>query len=141
VEAPWQIRGNIVVMASAAASLFATVPRKNLLGLFLPGSDKVDVQGTRDFLGFTKEEVAAATNVPAASVRFDQRMPSEMRQRMIEIAAICELVAEYFGSAEKAALWFKIENPLLGNMSPRDMIRLGRFKKLHRFVFEALGGF
>jgi hypothetical protein len=127
-------------MSAHADALFRTVPRKNVLGLFRPGSGDVDVQLTRDFLGFTKEEVASATNVAEGSVRFDERMPSEMRERMIEIATICELVAEYFGSAEKAALWFKIDNPLLGNWSPRDMVRLGKFKKLHRFVVEALTG-
>ena len=120
-------------------ALFKTIPRKSLLGLLQPNGT-VDVLATRDFLGFSKEEVASATNVPGGSVRFDERMPAEVRDRMLEIAIICELVAEHFGGAEKAALWFKVDNPLLGNMSPRDMIRLGRFKKLHRFVLEALTG-
>jgi hypothetical protein len=26
----------------------------------------------------------------------------------------------------------------LGNITPRDMIRIGRFKKLHRFILNAL---
>jgi hypothetical protein len=121
-------------------SIFQTVPKKNLLGLLGPGVDDVDVLGTKDFLGFTKEDIASATNVPGSSVRFDDRMPSEVRDRMIEIATICELVAEHFGDRAKAALWFKVANPLLGNLSPRDMIRLGRFRKLHRFVVEALTG-
>jgi hypothetical protein len=124
---------------NAAASLFQTVPKKNLLGLLQPKGN-VDVQRTKNFLEFTKDDIASATNVPGTSVRFDHRMPSEVRDRMVEIATICELVAEHFGSAEKAALWFKIGNPLLGNLSPRDMLRMGRFKKLHRFIVEALTG-
>jgi hypothetical protein len=122
-----------------SAALFQTVPKKNLLGL-LQAKGGVDVQGTRDFLEFTAKDIASATKVPGSSVRFDDRMPSEVRDRMVEIATICELVAEHFGSREKAALWFKISNPLLGNMSPRDMLRMGRFKKLHRFIVEALTG-
>src|SRR5688572_15344534 len=117
---------------NAASSLFRTVPKSNLLGLFEPAGT-VDVQRTKDFLDFTKEDIASATNVPGSSVRFDHRMPAEVRDRMIEIAIVCELVAEHFGNAEKAALWFKVKNPLLGNFSPRDMLRMGRFKKLHRF--------
>jgi hypothetical protein len=35
-------------------------------------------------------------------------------------------------------LWFKTKNPLLGSISPRDMIRYGRYEKLRRFVMEAL---
>lgn len=126
-------------MTGLASPLFGTVPKKNLLGLLLP-EGQVDVQGTKDFLQFTKDDIASAANVPGSSVRFDDRMPAEVRDRMIEIATICELVAEHFGSREKAALWFKINNPLLGNLSPRDMLRMGRFKKLHRFVVEALTG-
>jgi len=123
----------------AAASLFSTVPTKNLLGLLQP-EGSVDVQRTKAFLNFTKDDIASATNVPGSSVRFDHRMSSDVRDRMIEIATICELVAEHFGNAEKAALWFKISNPLLGDLSPRDILRMGRFKKLHRFVLEALMG-
>ena len=56
-----------------------------------------------------------------------------------EIANICGLVAQFFeGNAEKTALWFKTRNPLLGDISPRDMIRFGRYEKLRRFVMEAL---
>jgi hypothetical protein len=124
---------------AGAGSLFQTVPKGNLLGLLQSGGG-VDVQRTKKFLEFTKDDIASATNVPGSSVRFDQRMPSEVRDRMIEIATICELVAEHFGSAEKASLWFKLSNPLLGNLSPREMLRMGRFKKLHRFIVEALTG-
>jgi uncharacterized protein (DUF2384 family) len=128
-----------MVAMPATQALFQTVPKKNILGLFEPAGT-VSVQRTKEFLKFTKEDIASATNVPGSSVRFDHRMPSEVRDRMVEIATICELVAEHFGSGEKAALWFKISNPLLGSRSPRDMLRMGRFKKLHRFIVEALMG-
>jgi hypothetical protein len=35
-------------------------------------------------------------------------------------------------------LWFQTKNPLLGNISPRDMIRYGRYEKLRRFIMNAL---
>jgi hypothetical protein len=128
-----------MAMPGHTEAIFQTVPKDNLLGLLLSGG-RVDVQGTKDFLEFTKDDIASATSVPGSSVRFDHRMPTEVRDRMIEIATICELVAEHLGSREKAALWFKISNPLLGNISPRDMLRMGRFKKLQRFIVEALSG-
>jgi len=47
-------------------------------------------------------------------------------------------VAEYFSSDPiKTALWFKTPNPMLGDITPRDMIRLGRSGKLIRFIMEA----
>jgi len=67
----------------------------------------------------------------SASVRFDQKIPKEVLDRLKEIANICGLVAQFFGGdIAKTALWFKTVNPLLGNISPRDMIRYGRYEKL-----------
>jgi len=34
--------------------------------------------------------------------------------------------------------WFKARNPLLGDVSPRDMIRLGRYEKLRKFIISAM---
>lgn len=48
-------------------------------------------------------------------------------------------VVEFFdGDTSRAALWFWLPNPLLGDISPRDMIRYGRYAKLQEFVTDAL---
>lgn len=48
------------------------------------------------------------------------------------------MVAEYSeGDTEKTSLWFRTPNPMLGNISPRDMIRIGRTTRLRKFVTEA----
>jgi hypothetical protein len=77
--------------------------------------------------------------VAPSSVRFDRKIPKEVLARLTEIATVCELVAQYFdGDVSKTALWFSTANPLLGNVSPRDMIRFGRYEKLRGFIMEAL---
>lgn len=91
-----------------------------------------------DFLNYKKQDVAAATGIPLASIRYDIKMPDELRERLVEWATALNLVASYFNDVEKTVLWFQVSNPLLGNMSPRDMIRLGRFKKLLKFIQTAL---
>ena len=56
-----------------------------------------------------------------------------------ELEQLCEQVVEFFeGDVAKTALWFRLPNPLLGDVSPRDMIRCGRYAKLQEFVVEAL---
>jgi hypothetical protein len=56
-----------------------------------------------------------------------------------ELEQLCEQVVGFFeGDVNRAALWFRLPNPLLGDVSPRDMIRYGRYAKLQRFVVEAL---
>lgn len=34
-------------------------------------------------------------------------------------------------------MWFELPNPMLGNISPRNMIRAGRYKRLVNFVLDA----
>jgi hypothetical protein len=60
------------------------------------------------------------------------------QQRLREIANIANLVAEFFnGDVQKVGLWFEVANPSLGNVSPRNMIRIGRHKRLLNFVLRA----
>ena len=45
------------------------------------------------------------------------------------------LVLDFFkGDQKKTVLWFKTQNPLLGNISPNEMIARGREKKLLKFI-------
>lgn len=119
-----------------AASLFGSVPQKDYFHIFDKGEP--DAKKVIDFLKYKKEDVSRAANVPVSSVRYDEKMPSELRERLVEWATAINLVGSYFKDENKTILWFQIPNPQLGGMSPRDMIRVGRFKKLLRFVQTAL---
>ena len=44
----------------------------------------------------------------------------------------------FFKSFKKASLWFEIENPLLGGVSPTHMIDMGREDKLYKIITQAL---
>jgi hypothetical protein len=92
-----------------------------------------------DFLDLKKPDVAKVAGVAPSSVRFDQKIPREVFERLEEIANVCTLVAQFFGGdVAKTALWFRTRNPLLGDITPRDMIRFGRYEKLQQFVLDAL---
>lgn len=41
----------------------------------------------------------------------------------------------YFDNEDKSILWMEIENPLLGNVSPITMLKMGRFDKLMDFIY------
>jgi uncharacterized protein (DUF2384 family) len=47
-------------------------------------------------------------------------------------------IESFFESREKAATWFNTPNPVLGNVRPIEMIRIGRADKLLRFIEGAL---
>lgn len=90
-------------------------------------------------LGLKKQDVSRLASVSVKSVRYDDAMPEQMRERLEEIAQTVNLVAQMFdGNAEKAVAWFKARNPMLGDVSPREMIRLGRYERLRKFIVNAL---
>jgi len=124
-------------MRAAQSTLFRTVPEKDYMDFFgnngEPNGNKVI-----DFLKYQKSDVSAATNIAPSSIRYDQKIPAELEERLREWAVAINLVAGFFKDEQKTFLWFSMPNPLLGGMSPRDMIRVGRFKKLLNFIQTAL---
>lgn len=121
-------------------SLFRNVPDRDYLSLFPSGSlsGQPDYARIVQLLDLKKRDVARAAHLPVHSVRYDARVPSELADRMREWAVALNLVAQFFGDPTKAILWFKTPNPMLGDVAPRDMIRVGRFKKLYKFILTAL---
>jgi hypothetical protein len=125
------------VKMKAENSLFDTIASQDHLGFW--ANETLKAREVADFLGFDKKDVAKVAGVAPASVRYDEKIPKEVIDRFLEIANICSLVAQFFeGDAVKTALWFKTRNPLLGDISPRDMIRFGRYARLQKFVQDAL---
>ncbi|MDQ2641543.1 MAG: hypothetical protein M3Y79_13315 [Pseudomonadota bacterium] len=119
------------------ANLFNTVPAHDHLGFW--ANQVLDAQKVATFLDLDKREVARIADVSPSSVRWDHKIPREVLDLMTQIAIICALVAQFFqGDVGKTSLWFRTKNPLLGNLSPRDMVRYGRHEKLRRIVMDAL---
>ena len=118
-------------------ALFENVPKQDYFSLFPPNG--TDYQKVVQLLDFKKKDVARASNLAIHSVRYDPpKMPKELADRIQEWALALNLVAQFFKDQQKTVLWFKTPNPLLGDITPRDMIRIGRFKKLQKFILNAL---
>lgn len=64
----------------------------------------------------------------------------EAKQYWQELEIVTDLVKGYFnGDIKKICQWLDTENPSLGNLTPRAMLRLGRHDKLISFIQGALG--
>lgn len=125
------------MLPSHQPALFRTVSQ-DYFGLFNQDAF-VDAAKVVELLKYKKEDVSVATSVPLSSIRYEERkMPVELKERLTEWATALNLVANFFHDRNKTIIWFFISNPLLGGMSPRDMIRVGRFKKLFNFIQTAL---
>ncbi len=120
--------------------LFANIPQSDFLGFSKNG--EIRSKKVIEFLELNKNDVSVATGVPVSSIRYDKdRISKELKERIQEIANICQLVAQFFkGDAHKTAQWFWLPNPACGEISPRDLIRFGRYKKLLKMVHRSLQG-
>jgi hypothetical protein len=119
-----------------AKNIFGTVPKQDYLNLW--SDDKVDYAKIVKLVDLNKPDICQMTDVIVGRVRYDRQIPKAVRTRLEEIGNILNLVGQYFeGDAYKTALWFATKNPGLGNISPRDMIRLNRHDNLRNFVLAA----
>jgi uncharacterized protein (DUF2384 family) len=116
--------------------LFNTVARRDSLKFWR--GNMLNYQKVRDFIGLDTRDVSRVAGVAKSSVRYDEEAPREVREHLANVANICNLVSQFFNDDVKTKLWFQIPNPMLGNISPRDMIRIGRYNKLLCFVTQAM---
>ena len=123
-------------MSHFTSPLFNSIPPEDRFHFFNKGEP--DGKKVVNFINFKKEDVSVAAGVPLNNVRYDNKMSEELRERLVEWATAINLVGCYFNDPDKTMLWFQVPNPLLGGMSPRDMIRVGRFKKLLKFIQTAI---
>lgn len=94
-----------------------------------------------EWLELSSTEVSRLVDFPSGAACYDDAIPAPMRDRLIEVAATCNLVADIFvGDLEKARKWFRAPNSMLGDVAPRDMIRLGRFDRLRKFILSSSCG-
>jgi hypothetical protein len=90
-------------------------------------------------LGLKREDVSLLALVSVKSVSLDDAIPEQVKVRLEEISNTINLVAQAFGgNPEKTTAWFRVSTPLLGDVSPRDMIRLGRYERLRKFFINAM---
>lgn len=98
-----------------------------------------DAKKVPELLNLKREDISRITSVSVKSVRYDHAIPDQMKERLEEIANTINMVAKVFnGDVEKTSAWFRVRNPLLGDVSPRDMIRLGRYERLRKFIINAM---
>jgi Protein of unknown function (DUF2384) len=117
-------------------TLFKTVSKRD--GLNFWQGNALNYQKVRAFTEFDVRDIARMTGAAQSSVRFDSKAPKEVREHLENIANVCNLVFQFFQDDVKTKLWLQTPNPMLGNVSPRDMLRFGRYAKLLRFITQAM---
>lgn len=123
-------------MSLVVTNIFNTVPKKDYLGFHLKNT--FDYKEIARFADLSKPDLSSMTEVKVERIRFDRQIPKAVRKRLEEIGNILNLVAAYFGGDKiKTTLWYSTKNPGLGNISPKEMIRLNRHNNLRNFILAA----
>jgi len=129
--------GSTTRREAQGSRLTAHIAQHDLLGL-LPRDARPEYKKIAELIRLNKSDLSQISGVAKSSVRFDAEIPVPVAERLRELANIANLVAEFFqGDAVKVGLWFELDNPMLGNVSPRTMIRSGRYARLLNYVLEA----
>jgi uncharacterized protein (DUF2384 family) len=58
-------------------------------------------------------------------------------QAEVDYGHCLTLLSSFFPDEAKAITWMAVKNPMLGDYSPQDMIRLGRTAQLVKFIRAA----
>src|SRR5258708_2060936 len=112
MEVSWKDCGRVSQLMQTHHELFSNIPSDEFHLFNNGGAPKAErIVG---LLKYRKQDVAKATNVPLGSVRYDNKMPEELRQRVTEWAIALNLVASFFKDQQRTLLWFQASNPLLG---------------------------
>ncbi len=61
--------------------------------------------------------------------------PNEISETLVECIV---LVNGFFRDPAKTALWFKLANPMMGDLTPERFIKLGQGKRLLQIIKTAL---
>lgn len=119
-----------------SAPLFATAS-DDLLNF--GRGEQFDPKKVVDWMKFDRKAVSIMSSVSPHSVRYDEDIPRAVKERLEDVANLANMVAGIFdGDVDKTLLWFKTANPMLGNISPRDMVRMGRDDRLRKFIVGAI---
>lgn len=120
-------------------TIFSNIPQGDLFGIKTAGS--FDYQEAARFLGMNKREVAKAAGVAESSVRYDERMPTGLKDFFMELISVLSVVSSQLEQdKEKTLLWFNMPNPMLGGVSPLQLILIGKHKKLMKFIQRSMSG-
>lgn len=110
--------------------IFQTISKRDIPA-FKKQDGTLDVKRMLEVVGLKRKDIAGLFSVGVDSIRFDEKIPQEQVNFYFQLLSLCEHVADFFdGDIHKLETWFLIDNPELGFISPRNLIRKGRLAKL-----------
>lgn len=123
----------------AQPHIFNTVPKRDVFGLYDKG--KYKYREIAEILDLKRRDISQAVRVATDSVRFEEdRIPDKMREFLINMVWLLNTTYKHLKDKHKVTQWLDSPNPVCGGVSPKDMIRMGQYKKLVKIVVSYTEG-
>ena len=119
--------------------IFNTVPKHDVFGFYNKG--KIQYKEVANTLNFNRKEISKAARIAVNSVRYEEnKIPSRMEEFLKAMVWLLCVTYEHLKDENKVIQWIESPNPICGGLSPKDMIRIGQYKKLNRIVSSYVEG-
>ena len=129
----------ILVAVQTQPHIFNTVPRHDVFGFYNKG--RIKYKEVADTLDFSRKEISKAARIAISSVRYEEnKIPDKMKDFLGHMAWLLHVTHEHLKDKNKVIQWINSPNPICGGFSPKDMIRMGQYKKLVRIVSSYIEG-
>ena len=126
-------------MSGPTQQIFDTVPRRDVWGIYKHG--KIQYKAVVDKLKLSRKEISQSARVAVSSVRYEEnKISKKMKQFIADLIWLLNTTYKYFEDEQKVIQWMNSPNPICGGYSPRELICLGRHKKLVKIVASYVEG-
>ena len=120
-------------MEAYTPPIFNTVPKNDVFGLY--EKDQIKYKAVADTMNFNRQEISKATRVATNSIKYEEnKIPDQVKVFFIAMTWLLYTTHEHLKDGNKVIQWLDSPNPSCGGFSPKDMIRMGQYKKLVRMV-------
>ena len=94
-------------------------------------------QYTEDYWDISKAKLAKAFGFSNDQIRED-RISRKTKETIAQLATSIEMVASIFkNNKNKTTAWFNMPNAHFGGFPPKELILIGKFKKVQNFIFNS----
>lgn len=114
--------------------LFKTVAQQDYIGI-----SKAGIKAVIEFLNLDEYDISKTCGLSKKRTTQTSRLPRHAQETLEEIGDTINITTSFYeGDLSKTAMWFRTPNPMLNDLTPRDMVRFGMHEKLRKFIIDAV---
>ena len=120
-------------MEAHTPPIFNTVPKNDVFGVYDKG--RIRYKAVATAINFNRQEISKATRINISAVKYkESEIPAKIKEFFMAMTWLLYTTHAHLQNKDKVLQWLDSPNPSCGGFSPKDMIRMGQYKKLVNIV-------